>query len=92
LHLSYRKSLQPSKENIQHFKNFITFSLCLWVIFVILSGSRDHMESGSTALRISKKYYLGDIPHGCGLHNVPDDELLDRLVLGASLQKKKKFL
>ncbi len=32
---SYRRSLQPSKENIQHFKtwNFLTFSLFMWVIF-----------------------------------------------------------
>ena len=28
---------------------------------------------------------VGDISHGGGLHNVPDDELLDGLVLGAGL-------
>ena len=28
---------------------------------------------------------VGDVPHGGGLHNVPDDELLDGLVLGAGL-------
>merc|ERR1711902_306541 len=28
---------------------------------------------------------VGDIPHGGGLHDVPDHELLDSLVLGASL-------
>ena len=28
---------------------------------------------------------VGDISHGGGLHNVPDDELLDGLVLGARL-------
>merc|ERR1719192_578756 len=28
---------------------------------------------------------VGDIPHGGSLHNVPDDELLDSLVLGAGL-------
>ena len=28
---------------------------------------------------------VGDIPHGGGLHDVPDDELLDGLVLGAGL-------
>merc|ERR1711982_107710 len=29
---------------------------------------------------------VGDVPDGCGLHNVPDDELADGLVLGASLR------
>ena len=28
---------------------------------------------------------VGDVPHGGGLHDVPDDELLDGLVLGAGL-------
>ena len=28
---------------------------------------------------------VGDVPDGRGLHNVPDDELADSLVLGASL-------
>ena len=28
---------------------------------------------------------VGDIPHGGGLHDVPDHELLDGLVLGAGL-------
>ena len=28
---------------------------------------------------------VGDVPHGGGLHNVPDHELLDGLVLGAGL-------
>ena len=28
---------------------------------------------------------VGDVPHGSGLHDVPDDELLDGLVLGAGL-------
>ena len=28
---------------------------------------------------------VGDVPHGGGLHDVPDDELLDGLVLGARL-------
>ena len=28
---------------------------------------------------------VGDIPHGGSLHDVPDDELLDGLVLGAGL-------
>jgi hypothetical protein len=77
---------------------FSNIFLCSWVIFALLDpdpacefayGSRKPTESGSTALRISKNYYLGDIPHSCGLHNVPDDELLDRLVLGASLQQNK---
>jgi hypothetical protein len=37
-HPSYRSSLQPSKENIQHFKtwNFLHFSI-LWVIFALLN-------------------------------------------------------
>jgi hypothetical protein len=47
--------LQPSKENIEHFKklNLSTFFLCLWLIFALLdpdresgSGSRDPTESG----------------------------------------------
>jgi hypothetical protein len=37
---SYRRSLQPSKENIQHFKTFFLF---LWVIFAFL----DLIESRS---------------------------------------------
>ncbi len=55
---SYRRSLPPSKENIQHFKklNLLTF-LFLCVMFSFLepdpdsesrSGSRDPIESGST--------------------------------------------
>ena len=28
---------------------------------------------------------VGDVPHGGSLHDVPDDELLDGLVLGAGL-------
>ena len=28
---------------------------------------------------------VGDVPHSGGLHNVPDDELLDGLVLGTGL-------
>ena len=28
---------------------------------------------------------VGDVSHGSGLHDVPDDELLDGLVLGAGL-------
>ena len=28
---------------------------------------------------------IGDVPHGGGLHDVPDHELLDGLVLGAGL-------
>jgi hypothetical protein len=54
---SFRRSLQPSKENIQHFKKmkFINFFL-LWVIFALLDpdsdcesgyGSKDPTESGS---------------------------------------------
>ncbi len=55
---SYRRSLQLSKEAIQHFKTwtFTTFFLLLWVIFVLLdpdpnpgseSGSTDPIKSGS---------------------------------------------
>ena len=32
------------------------------------------------------KKYLGDVPDSGGLNNVPDDELLDGLVLGAGLK------
>ncbi len=47
-HPSYRRSLQPSKENIQHFKiwNLFTFFLFLWVIFSLLDPDPD-CESGS---------------------------------------------
>ncbi len=40
---SYRRSLQPSKENIQHFKkwNLLTFILFLWVIYVFLDPDLD---------------------------------------------------
>jgi hypothetical protein len=50
---SYKRSLQFSKENIQHFK--INFFLLLWVIFALVdpepnseyeSGSTDPTESG----------------------------------------------
>ncbi len=53
---SYRRSLQLSKEAIQHFKTwtFTNFCLLLWVIFALLdpdsesgSGSTDPIESGS---------------------------------------------
>ncbi len=47
---SYRRSLQPSKENIQQFKtwHFFTFFLFLWVIFVPLDPDPDpHIESRS---------------------------------------------
>ncbi len=56
--LSYRRSLQLSKEAIQHFKTwtFTNFFLLLWVIFALLdpdpdseygSGSTDPIEYGS---------------------------------------------
>ncbi len=40
-YVQVQKSLQPSKENIQHFKtwNFLIFFLFLWVIFALGSGS-----------------------------------------------------
>ncbi len=64
---SYRRSLQPSKDNIQHFKtwNFLTclIFLFLWVIFALLepdpdsdlgSGSIDPIESGSGSETLPK--------------------------------------
>ncbi len=46
---SYRRSLQLSKEAIQHFKTwtFTNFFLLLWVIFALLDPDPDS-ESGST--------------------------------------------
>jgi hypothetical protein len=49
---SYRKSVQPSKENIQHLKkwNWLTFFLQMWVIFALLDLDPDpssDCESGS---------------------------------------------
>ncbi len=46
---SYRRSLQLSKEAIQHFKTwtFTNFFLLLWVIFALLDPGPDS-ESGST--------------------------------------------
>ncbi len=56
--LSYRRSNQPSKKNIQRFQKWILWTfLCLWVIFALLEpdpncdsgtgyGSRDPIESG----------------------------------------------
>ncbi len=52
---SYRRSLQLSKEAIQHFKTwfFTNFFLPLWVIFCPPgSGSTDPIESGSNPIRI----------------------------------------
>jgi len=63
---SYRRSLQPSKENIQHFKNikFLCF-LFLWVIFALMDPDPDPAiqinaepcgsGSGSTTLRKTLK-------------------------------------
>ncbi len=48
---SYRRSLQLSKEAIQHFKTwtFTNFCLLLWVIFALLEPEPDpDSESGST--------------------------------------------
>ncbi len=55
---SYRGSLQPSKENIQHFKTWNLFiCLFLWVVFALLdpdsesgTGSTVLIESGSETL------------------------------------------
>ncbi len=54
---SYRRSLQPSKENIQHFKtwNFLNFFLLLWVIFCPPgsgNGSTDLIEPDPNTARI----------------------------------------
>jgi hypothetical protein len=52
-HPSYKRSLQLSKENIQHFKNmkFINFFLLMWVIFALLDPDPDsECGSGSTDL------------------------------------------
>ncbi len=61
---SYRRSLQPLKENIQHFKklNLLIFFLCVRVNFALLRdsgsglrsgyGSRDPIESGSITLEV----------------------------------------
>jgi hypothetical protein len=40
---SYRRRLQPSKENIQHFQKmkFINFFQCLWVIFALQDPDTD---------------------------------------------------
>ncbi len=74
---SYRRSLQPSKENIQHFKtwNFNNFFLLLWVIFALLdSGSTDLVESGSNPIRNSRNpnrmtpSHSLPVPRRCGYH------------------------
>jgi hypothetical protein len=45
---SYRRSLQPSKENIQHFKKILYFFLFFWVIFALLDPVPDpQFECGS---------------------------------------------
>jgi hypothetical protein len=69
---SYRRSLQLSKEAIQHFKTwtFTNFFLLLWVIFALLdpdpdseSGSTDPTESGSgSAILVQNSSYL--VIHG----------------------------
>ncbi len=67
---SYRRSLQPSKENIQHFRkwNLLTFFLFLCAIFALLdpdldcesgSGSRNPTKSGSSTLLVRGKYIFG---------------------------------
>ena len=37
-------------------------------------------------------YYLRNVPDGCGLHDVPDDELPDSLILGAGLKDGIKMV
>jgi hypothetical protein len=65
-HKSYKRSLQPSKENIEHFKTlkFFTF-LYLWVIFALLNPDPepasqinvDPCGSGSTTLLVGTVPY-----------------------------------
>ncbi len=48
-HQSYRRSLQPSKQNIQHFKTWNVFFLFLWAIFALLDpDSPSQCGSGSS--------------------------------------------
>jgi hypothetical protein len=56
--LSYKRSLQPSKENIQHFKtlNLKTFAYFCGSFCPPGSGSRGPIESGSTTLVKTKGY------------------------------------
>jgi hypothetical protein len=60
---SYRRSLQPSKENIHHFKtwNFLPFSVFVGHFSSPGSGSTDLIESGSNS--------DPDLKHGC-YHNL----------------------
>ncbi len=53
---SYRRSLQPSKENIQHFETwkFWTFFLFLWVIFALLDPDPNPL----TRLNPDPKHWL----------------------------------
>ncbi len=48
---SYRKSLQPSKDNIQHFKKCIllTFFLISWVIFALLDSDPIRIHNHNTS-------------------------------------------
>ncbi len=56
----YRRSLQPSKENIQHFKtcNFFTFS----TFFVLDPDPEDQNQSGSTTLLLNPLMYCKCTP------------------------------
>ncbi len=81
---SYRRSFQPSKENIQHFK-YYNFFLFFSVIFVLLnydpdckygsgSGSRDPIESGSestTLVCTLKNRGKFPLPSCWGEHQLP---------------------
>ncbi len=50
---SYRRSLRPSKENIQPFKwNFVTFLFFLWVIFALLDPDPIRMRIRTFKLQI----------------------------------------
>ncbi len=65
--LSYKRSIQLSKENIQHLKttNFFIFFLLLWIIYALLdpdpdseygSGYTDLIESESETLLYAGGY------------------------------------
>ncbi len=58
------RSLQPSKESIQHFKklNLWFFFLCLWVILLSGTGSTDLIESGSGSETLTAELrYVGAV-------------------------------
>ncbi len=66
---SCRRSLQPSKENTQHYKkwNYSTFSIFVGLFYTPGSGcesgygSRDPIESGSTTLLSGNRAFFSNI-------------------------------